>query len=215
MNIKKVIPYAFSFAIMFSCGAEEPKDEEASNESTDKTVVEEPILEEPDPVAEKNAFLSSYDAIIDNRDDMKSILKSMAFISNDQEDPNTKLHYIQRDAAEGSFYYDPCEDNSGFSRFLTKGSNETTGVMEEDQPSFFFSYQDSYGWKMTYFEKQENGVKFNLEGDDEGTERSLEVTKAGYWVYHLRFNKDHIEDQYMVTHANLRLIEEVKGDCEF
>lgn len=215
MNLKKVIPYAFSALLMFSCGAEESTDEEVTDENTNEAVVEEPVQEEPDPIAEMNGFLSVYDAVIDDRDEMKSILKSMAFISNDQEDPNTKLHYIQRDEADGSFYYDPCEDNSGFSRFLTKGSNETTGVLEEDQPSFYFSYQDSYGWKMTYFEKQENGVKFNLEGDDEETERSLEVTPAGYWVYHMRFNKDHLEDQYMVTHANLHLIEEIKGDCEY
>ena len=211
MNLNRVIPVAFISVLMVSCGGEEVVEEVA--EETEN-IAEDPIVDYVSPIAESNAFLDSYETIIDDREDMKSVLKSMAFISNDQYDPNTKLHYIQRDE-DGSFYYDPCEDNSGFARFLTQGSSETTGVMEEDQPSFYFSYADTFGWSMDYFQKLDNGVSFSLEGDDENTERFLEVTEAGYWVYHMYFNNEHDQDQYMVTSTNLHLIETRQGDCEY
>ena len=104
MKLKRIIPVAVVSLFIVSCGAEEAKEEVVEEP---ENVVEEPIVEE-EPIAESIAFLDKYEVIIDDREDMKDVLKSMAFISNDQNDPNTKLHYIQRDE-DGSFYYDPCE----------------------------------------------------------------------------------------------------------
>lgn len=180
-------------------------------DTSNETQTEEEIW-----MAEQLSFLDAYPDVITDREDMKTILKQTGFVSDEIQGPNEQLHFVYFENNE--CIYDPCSDNGGWSWFMNEPEKGVdlksfTDIDVTDFPAYYYSYQDTYMWKIDQFERTEYGVSFDLVGKDGYADERhyIFLSEAGYWMYQIVSNGG--DYHYMVTEASLKKITQLDDDC--